>query len=142
MKKTYTYNEHEFRSRRRTSTTSRALVHGAVLGSQCCDRTGVRGSDHVQAANTNVFFSPSVSFTANELCASVRSSGAKCPFIIRSLEQLSAGLVETWLGPSCSCHPTIRDLCRLLSPYCLDCGRPSAMPGRPEGRNAMIQLDL
>lgn len=27
-----------------------------------------------------------------------------------------------WYSPSLSGHPTIRDVCRLLSPYCLDCG--------------------
>lgn len=83
---------------------------------------GVRGQPTYTLKIQRAFFSLWELFTGKELCVSVfvRSWVAFYYKIHRAA--LSRGLVEMWYSPSLSGHPTIRDACRLLSPYCFDCG--------------------
>lgn len=86
-------------------------------------RTGVRGQPTCSLKTQKPLFFFSALFSGKELfvCVFVRS---QAPFYYKiQRAALSTGLVEEiWYSPSHLGHPTIRDVCRLLSPYCLDCG--------------------
>lgn len=96
----------------------------------------------MQPENTKAFFFSAL-FTGKELCVSLFVWN-EAPFYYKiHRAALNTGLVEMWYSPSLSGHPTIRDVCRLLSPYCLDCG--CAFPPRQDSLKeprAMVGLDL